>query len=143
MPVEEREELNELDIGLFTGLSAGEARARYPAEWALFQAQSWEAVPGAERVDDLLARAGRLWDLLLERARAGEGPVLSVTHSGILQWILKATFGQRQWMPIVPMSNCGVNRFRIRNHAAGEPPGYYWEWALINHPTLPRAAPSH
>lgn len=135
VPVEVWEELNELDIGLFTGLTSAEARARHPAEWAHFQVQSWEGVPGAERVDGLLERVGRLWARLLERARAGEGPVLSVTHSGILQWILKSTFGQRQWMPIVPMGNCGVSRFRIRNHPAGEPPGWYWEWALINRPT--------
>ncbi len=48
-------------------------------------------MPGAERAADLAARAGRLWEELA--ARAGEGPLLCVTHSGTLQWIIKTTFG--------------------------------------------------
>ena len=142
VPVEVWEELNELDIGLFTGLSSEQASLRHPAEWERFRAQSWEGVPGAERVEALLARAEALWARLLERQRAGEGPLLSVTHSGILQWIVKTTLGQREWMPLFPMGNCGASRFRLRNRPEGEPPGYHWEWALVNHPTLPDALPA-
>lgn len=164
-PVEVREELTELDIGIFTGLTMAEARARHPREWGRFQRESWEGVPGAERIGALLERAGRLWSFLAEALRSGDGHVLSVTHSGTLQWIIKATLGQRQWMPIFPIGNCGVSLFQIDNRRRAEaarppgetpeparPPGtpveparlpgaaaeaaYYWEWSMINHSTL-------
>jgi broad specificity phosphatase PhoE len=164
LPVEVREDLTELDIGIFTGLTMAEARARHPREWERFQRESWEGVPGAERIDALLERAGRLWSFLAEALRSGDSNVLSVTHSGILQWIIKATLGQRQWMPIFPIGNCGVSLFQIDNRRQADPPepqppgapaergagggvptegreaaeaaAYYWEWSMINHSTL-------
>ncbi len=141
-PVEVREELQELDIGLFTGLTAEQAQERHPREWARFQEESWEGVPGAERIDALLERAERLWSHLLAlRQETGGGAILSVTHSGIFQWIVKATLEQRRWMPIFPMGNCAVSLFRILNQRREGRAGYYWEWALINRPTLPEPRP--
>jgi broad specificity phosphatase PhoE len=130
--VELREELNELDIGLFTGLSVEQIRARHPEAWRFFLRESWEGVPGAERIASLQDRAERLWELLAGSAVAGRA-ALCVTHSGIMQWVLKATLGCRTWMPVVPMGNCSVSRFSVDNRREGEPLGYYAEWSLINH----------
>jgi broad specificity phosphatase PhoE len=127
-------ELTELDTGLFTGLAAEDIRARYPQAWGAFQRESWEGVPGAERAADLRARAGRLWELLA--ARSAEGPLLCVTHSGTMQWIIKATFGGRSWMPVVPLGNCAVCRFRVDNRLAGEPVRHYAEWSLLAYQPL-------
>jgi broad specificity phosphatase PhoE len=129
--VELREELNELDTGLFTGLTVEQIRTRHSEAWRSFQRESWEGVPGAERIVSLLARAERLWELLAGSAVPGRA-VLCVTHSGIMQWVLKATLGCRTWMPVVPMGNCSISRFSVDNRREGEPLGYYAEWSLIN-----------
>ena len=138
------EDLMEIDVGLFTGMRGAEARERYPAEWKAFQHGSWEAVPGAERIDSLLARAGRVWDLLSTRALAGTTRILCVTHSGFLQWIIRATFGGRTWMPLFSGGgNCGVSHLRVTNTPQdGAPPGHMATWVLINSSIDPDA-PSH
>jgi broad specificity phosphatase PhoE len=59
--VEAHEALNELDIGLFTGLTVEQARRQHPAAWRSFQRRSWEAVPRAERIAALVRRAESLW----------------------------------------------------------------------------------
>jgi broad specificity phosphatase PhoE len=130
--IEVREELNELDTGLFTGLSVAEAQDRHPEAWRSFQRESWEGVPGAERIESLAARAEALWRLLAASV-AGDRATLCVTHSGIMQWVLKATLGCRTWMPVVPMGNCGISRFSVDNRPDAEPARYYTEWSLINH----------
>jgi broad specificity phosphatase PhoE len=138
--VELCEELNELDTGLFTGLTVEQIRTRHPEAWRSFQRESWEGVPGAERIANLRERAERLWELLAGSAAAGQA-VLCVTHSGILQWVLKATLGCRTWMPVVPMGNCSISRFSVDNRREGEPAGYYAEWSLINHQPLGESRP--
>ena len=133
--VEIRDELNELDIGLFTGLTTAQIRERHPEAWRRFQLESWEGVPGAERIESLAARSEALWRLL--SGPQARGPAaLCVTHSGILQWVLKVTWGCRTWMPVVPMGNCGICLFRVDNRPDAEPPRYYTEWSLINHRPL-------
>jgi broad specificity phosphatase PhoE len=132
---ESRAELTELDTGLFTGLAVEDIRKRYPEAWSAFQRESWEGVPGAERAADLAARAGRLWEELA--ARAGEGPLLCVTHSGTLQWIIKTTFDARAWMPVVPIGNCAVSRFRVDNRLHQEPVRHYAEWSLLAYQPFP------
>jgi broad specificity phosphatase PhoE len=130
--IEVREELNELDTGQFTGLTVEEIRERLPAAWRSFQRESWEGVPGAERIESLAARAEALWRLLAA-SPAGDRATLCVTHSGIMQWVLKVTLGCRVWMPVVPMGNCGISRFSVDNRLEDEPGRYYAEWSLINH----------
>jgi broad specificity phosphatase PhoE len=132
---ENLEELTEIDTGLFTGLAVEDIRARYPQAWSAFQRESWEGVPGAEKAADLEVRAGRLWAELA--ARAGGGPLLCVTHSGTLQWIIKATFGAHAWMPVVPIGNCAVCRFRVDNRLRQEPERHYAEWSLLAYQPFP------
>jgi broad specificity phosphatase PhoE len=112
-------------------------------------------VPRAERVASLVRRAESLWRRLEELGRADCQNVLCVTHSGILQWLVKVTFGQRHWMPLVPMSNCAISLFTVDNRPLAEASGatvsgatvsgatapsagisaarYYCEWSLLNH----------
>jgi len=134
---ETREELTELDTGLFTGLAVTDIRSRYPQAWSAFQRESWEGVPGAERAADLAVRSGRLWEELAARARSGRRSLLCVTHSGTMQWIIKTTFGCRTWMPVVPMGNCAVSRFSVDNRLGEEPVRHYAEWSLLAYQPFP------
>lgn len=127
--------LEEIDIGLFTGLTWETAAERHPAEHAAFQRSSWEAVPGAETVEQLYDRAMDLWRLLIARAGAGERSILCVTHSGFLQWIIKTTVGQRAWMPLFSASgNCCVSHLRVENRDADGGRTLLAIWHLVNAP---------
>jgi len=127
-----QEDLNELDTGIFTGLTVEQIRQRHPEDWLSFQRSSWEGVPKAERIVDLLARAQSLWRDLGRRITEGTGNILCVTHSGILQWIIKATFDQRSWMPLVPVENCSICHFSLDNDLSSGIPRYYFEWSRLN-----------
>jgi broad specificity phosphatase PhoE len=131
------EALNELDTGIFTGLTIKQISRRYPAAWRSFRSRSWEGVPGAESIESLQERSQLLWKAVGDLFDGGAGNLLCVTHSGILQWIIKATFGQRSWMPLVPVGNCSICQFSLDNDIRGSHPSYYFEWARLNHP--PRA----
>jgi broad specificity phosphatase PhoE len=127
--------LEEIDIGLFTGLTWEEAADRHPAEYAAFQRSSWDAVPGAETVDRLYARAMDLWQHLLAQAAAGERSILCVTHSGFLQWIIKTTVGQHAWMPLFSASgNCCVSHLRVDNRDTAGGRTLLATWLLVNAP---------
>ena len=143
------QDLTEIDTGIFTGLSFEQARARFPAAWEVFQRESWEGVPEAERIAALLDRAHRVWDLLAEMAAGGAHSILCVTHSGFLQWILRWTLGSRTWMPLFAAAdNCCVSHLRIENRAvsdggradggradgAREGTRHYAAWTLVNAP---------
>ena len=130
--IQPREGLNELDTGIFTGLTVEQIRRNHPEAWESFQRSSWEGVPRAERIADLLARAESLWRELGSRTTEEAGNILCVTHSGILQWIIKATFGQRSWMPLVPVENCSICHFSLDNNPGSENPRYYFEWTRLN-----------
>ena len=141
--VKETPDLMELDTGIFSGYSFDEISERFPEAWQVFRVESWEAVPGAEPIASLYARAEKHWLRLIEDANAGNHTVASVTHGGLLQWIVKATLGGdgQRWMPIIRGTNCGIFLFTVRpvNYDAekpfGEDPadGYFGEWTLVNH----------
>jgi broad specificity phosphatase PhoE len=131
--VEPHEDLNELDTGIFTGLTLERIRREHPEAWHSFQRSSWEGVDEAERISGLLSRAESLWRDIGDRLSRGTGCLLCVTHSGILQWIIKATFGQRSWMPLVPVENCSICHFSLDNDLRSENPRYYFEWSRLNY----------
>ncbi len=109
----------ELETGLFSGLSYDEIRHRYPAEWNRFQAESWEGVPGAESVDSLRTRALAFWEHLIETASERMGAIVTVSHAGILQWMIKVTLSSPAWMPLFAISNCGIFQFTVQPVRAG------------------------
>ena len=130
------EELIELDTGIFTGMSFEDAQRRFPVEYESFRRESWEAVPEAERIQALLARAGRAWNRAFALAGEGMRNVLSVTHSGFLQWILKSSLGGASWMPLLAASdNCCISHLRVSNgEQGGGEGGYLASWMLVNAP---------
>ncbi|MBA7483997.1 phosphoglycerate mutase GpmB [subsurface metagenome] len=125
--------LNELDTGIFTGLTVPQIEKRFPEAWRSFQRSSWEGVPEAERISELCNRAEDLWRDLGRLFAAGQSNLLCVTHSGILQWIVKVTMAQRSWMPLVPMANCSISQFSLDNQVEAERPRYYFEWTHLNY----------
>ncbi|MBN1316327.1 MAG: histidine phosphatase family protein [Anaerolineales bacterium] len=134
-----RDELIELDIGPFSGLTWKEAAERHPEIYRQFRQTSWEGVPGAERIADLLVRAGEVWQMLFEKMNQNERNILCVTHSGLLQWIIKATIGSEAWLPLFPLRNCSVYHLTIDNGLIPadpiieeETPAYYWAWKHID-----------
>ncbi|MDX9897582.1 MAG: histidine phosphatase family protein [Spirochaetia bacterium] len=128
--------LAELDTGLFTGLTWNETRERFPEESAAFSYRSWEAVPGAEKAEDLYLRAARAWKSLKETAKNSTGNLVAVSHGGTIQWLVRVTFGCRQWMPLLTTGNCGV--FELFVNPAGEGNPAYIHWRTIN--ALPEGA---
>ena len=113
----------ELDTGLFSGLGYEEIRVRFPAEWNRFQAESWEAVPEAERVASLRARAFDYWGHLIDMANQGKRSVVTVSHAGMIQWLIKATLGSTRWMPLFAASNCGIFHFAAQPVRGGQSRG--------------------
>ena len=119
----------EMDTGLFSGLGYDEAQERYPDIFAVFQGRSWEAVPGAEKAEALYARAMRAWSLLRERALSGEKALACTSHSGFIQWLVRATFGCRAWMPLFSIANCGVFELIVAPTRSGLA---YLQWRNLN-----------
>lgn len=130
------EELQELDTGIFTGLTVPEIQRRYPEAWRSFQLSSWEGVPEAERIAELYGRSERLWKHLAGLCAQGRRNILCVTHSGILQWVIKVTFAQRSWMPLVPMGNCSISQLSLDSDPDGHQPRCYLEWTRLNYQPL-------
>ncbi len=148
--------LVEMDTGPFSGLSLEEARRRYSAAYAAFERRSWDGVPGAESSASLYERAMAAWSLARDRALAGSRAIAVVSHGGFIQWLFRATFGCRSWMPLVPTGNCGVFELLVSpcaqdggcvgdgtagNGGAGD--GAYLQWRRINFQasTLPAVRP--
>jgi broad specificity phosphatase PhoE len=131
---ETAEELTEIDTGIFSGLNFEQARRAHPDAWMAFQRESWEGVPNAERIEQLLGRAETTWSRLVGLARQGKRSVLCVTHSGFLQWIIRATLGGRTWMPLLSgTGNCNVSHLRVTNVEQDDGSmGHLATWLLIN-----------
>lgn len=134
--------LVELDTGVFSGLSMAEIRERYPEDYARFKARSWAGVSGAESMASLESRAIGAWRRMRDLAARGEGQVLAVSHGGTLQWLVRACFGCRSWLPILPTGNCAVYRLSVEPApGAGAP---FVQWRELNERAaagLPSAAP--
>lgn len=141
---QEIESARELDTGLFTNLSMSEIKEKYPVEFAKFVIGSWEVVPDAESATSLTSRALETWQSMAAIANGSRGgAVLTVTHGGMMQWIVKTSFGvspdsPAPWMPLVLASNCSIFRFSARP-IGGDGSGdadqrwYYGQWSLMNH----------
>lgn len=135
--VEVAEELMEVDTGIFSGLNFAQAQERHPEVWRDFQRLSWEGVPEAEKVDELVARAETMWSRLISLSAQGKHTVLCVSHGGFLQWIIRSTLGGRSWMPLFGSAgNCCVSHLRVSNtQREDDYYGHLATWMLINAPT--------
>ncbi len=122
--------LVEVDVGLFGGLSWDSSQARHPEVFSEFQYRSWDAVPGAETSERMYARAIQSWEGIRRLAEKGIGTIGCVSHGGLIQWLIRSTFGARSWLPLIPTSNCGVSKFEIEPTPAGK--GAFIQWTMIN-----------
>ncbi len=141
MPAPVSEELLiELDTGPFAGLTFKEIAQRMPEQFRRFSELSWDGVAGAESSELLVGRALRYWEKLIELAESGTRRILTVTHSGFLQWLLKVSVGvPTGWMPLFHVSNCGIFHLFVSPPHDGTdsgrltPESYYAQWRLMNH----------
>ena len=127
---EVEQHLVELDTGHFSGLNWDEIRLRYPEEHNRFRYESWEAVLDAERSARLYERAIAAWTALRSAAIESRGNVAAISHGGTIQWLVRATFGCRTWMPLVTTGNCGVFELYVEPSDPGMPA--YMQWKEIN-----------
>lgn len=141
---EARDELIELDAGVFAGKGLEEIAEEMPEQFRTFRVGSWEAVEGAEPISSLYKRAVAAWKHLIAQANAGADTVIAVTHAGFMQWILKATFGgpDQRWMPVIKASNCGIFHCHAEptsleagavEDRAALADGFFAEWRLMNY----------
>jgi len=143
---EVRQELIELDTGIFSGKGLGEIARDMPGAFATFRVESWEAVEGAEGIASLYSRAVKAWELLVDRANGGADAVIAVTHAGFLQWLLKASFAgpEQAWMPVIKAANCGIFHCHLEPTWYGTAPateapeaekadGFFAEWRRMNY----------
>ncbi|MGZ8744721.1 MAG: histidine phosphatase family protein [Nocardioides sp.] len=101
--------LREYSVGERTGLTQAEFRARFPAEYAAWEAGRFEALAGAEGRADVLARIVPACQELLTSVDAGQTAV-AVTHGAALKVALVALLG---WEPSLGdslhgLDNCAV-----------------------------------
>jgi broad specificity phosphatase PhoE len=131
-----RDELVEMDLGIWTGKNWEQARNDEPELWNNFRSHSWDAIPGAESSASLYRRSLRIWAMFRSAALdQGAERIIAVTHGGLIQWLIKSTLGCRSWFPLFPIGNCGLFTF------CAEPAGKnaYTCWEEINSP-IPDAA---
>jgi broad specificity phosphatase PhoE len=121
--------LREIDTGEFTGLGWDECKERHPKAFAEFEWRSWDAVPGAESSEALYGRAMEAWETLRGLASEAGGNIAVVTHAGFIQWLIRATFGSRSWMPLFTTANCGI--FELFAEPTGAGPAYL-QWRRLN-----------
>jgi broad specificity phosphatase PhoE len=112
------EDLQEIETGTFTDQSIAKIRTRDPEAWKAFSRNSWEAVPGAETIAQLEARALRVWNSLINTASSLGEPsrLLCVSHGGFIQWLFRVSLASAwdSWMPVIRVGNCGIFHFTIQ-----------------------------
>jgi broad specificity phosphatase PhoE len=127
------DELTEIDTGILTNFPWKDIPARHPRAYRDFMKDGWEGVEGAERAAALAARAEAGWRVLFHRYAEGRRGILTVSHAGFLQWIIRVTFGHESWMPLIGgAGNCSISCLDVKNEPLdADGFSYYAEWRLI------------
>jgi broad specificity phosphatase PhoE len=120
-------ELLELETGIFSGLTASEAELKFPQAWRRFKQKSWDGVPEAESSSSLLKRAEAFWEHIFKLVQNGSRNVAAVTHSGIMQWIIKSTLGHRKWLPLFAIDYCAIFMLTFNTN----PQQFYCSWDIL------------
>ena len=106
--------LRERCMGIFQGLTADEAEARYPGEYARFRSHDPDyVIPDGESLRQFFERSVACFTDLA--ARHAGLTLAAVTHGGVLAMLYR----HARAMPLeaprdFPLHNTGVNRFRHR-----------------------------
>jgi alpha-ribazole phosphatase len=112
LPVTPEPRLREQCFGVFQGLTFAEIRARYPAEFAAWQADRDNAPPGGETITQFAARVGAV---LGDLTRAHEaGTVLLVAHGGSMRELICRALDLRpdaRWS--LGMDNASISELRV------------------------------
>jgi len=105
LEVQALEALRESGLGEAEGLAWGEVRKR----WTLGEGARWaDAIPGAERGDEVRARVSTGLDALLERHR--DDVVLCVSHAGAITHALQHVLGLPLEQGVrVPLHHAALN----------------------------------
>jgi len=128
------QDLTEMELGVWTGKPWEQAKTE-TSLWQGFKMRSWDAIPRAESSADLYSRAMRVWTVLRDIAvEKGAGTIISVTHGGLIQWLLKYTLQCTSWFPLFPISNCGL--FNLFAEPLSGQNSAFFCWDKINS-TLP------
>lgn len=143
---EENENLIEINAGIFEDKNLSKVKEENPSLYASFIRESWEAVPEAERISSLVARARNVWDKINQLISEGHSTIISVLHGGFMQWIVKTSFGftgmhVEKWVPTIRVSNCGIfclaveKRLDISDVYFPDQHPDYGCWTLMNYTT--------
>ncbi len=90
VPIEFWDDLKEIDVGAFSGLTWDEIADRYPEVAEEFQRmRRWSIVPDAEPVEERIDRARRVIRAVVHR-HSDKDTLLIITHGGILLHMLEA-----------------------------------------------------
>ncbi|MBF0500918.1 MAG: histidine phosphatase family protein [Candidatus Riflebacteria bacterium] len=120
--------LRERNLGIFQGLTYAEMSIRFPVEFALFETRdpAWR-IPEGESGEDVKVRLTNFLneiDMLHAGARIG-----IVTHGGILDMLIRLTFGLPLSGPrAFSLFNGSLNRFSLKNGRLG-----LLTWGDISH----------
>lgn len=118
LPMEVIDDLREVGFGSWEGIGRQQLKQQRNAEYrAFYDDPVNNRPPGAEPLNELGARVGRVFDMISERY-AGEH-VLVVAHAGVI----RATLGHVTQMPPanwyrVQVDNAALSRFRIDDSRA-------------------------
>ncbi len=102
------EELKEINLGAWEGLTVDEVKDRFPGAYEQRGADlEFFRPPGGESFGDLLARC---YPVLLALVNVSPGPLLVVAHAGVNR-VLLSRVQQRplQQLLDIPQDYCGVN----------------------------------
>ena len=123
-------ELIEFDLGDWTGRTWTELKGASPELWNRFRTHSWAGIESTERPEALYDRSCSAWKILRDRAREDHlDRVIALTHGGLLQWLVRSTFGGRSWLPLFPIHNCGIFKLRVEPASAE---GAFIAWEAVD-----------
>jgi len=122
--------LVEVDVGIFSAIDMDTARLTYPEIFSEFRYRSWDAVPEAEHSRSMYGRAICSWMRMRDLAMEGAKTIVCVSHGGLIQWLIRSTFGVKTWLPLIPSSNCGISQFDVEPTGDGFPA--FTQWPMIN-----------
>jgi probable phosphoglycerate mutase len=119
LAVQQDDQLRERCYGAFEGLLYSDIEARYPREFAAWQARDIDAVPpaGAREAESFRQFCRRSLAALLYWGGRYRGQTLAlVAHGGVLECAHRAALGMPYGTPrSFTIPNASINRFRIDN----------------------------